>query len=148
MTPTTEAAEKPIRRVLLVDDDATDNYLHKRIIEKSGLVQEIVVFEQPELALQYLSTAAQSIDIICLDINMPRMNGYEFLKAFHALEISKSCPPVIVILSTSITAESIESEKNYSSVVATELKPLRLETLRQLVRTCFGCRGEDKDQWN
>lgn len=137
MSLTIESTDKPIHRVVLVDDDSIDNFLHKRVLERSGLVEEVIVFEQPEIALDYLRSIEQPIDVICLDINMPRMNGFDFLAAYQELEIAKKRLPLIVILSTSITPQSITSEQMIDSVVATEAKPLRCETIEQLVVDYF-----------
>ena len=132
-----EPTNKPIQRVVLVDDDSTDNFLHRRVLKRSGLVEEVIVFEEPEMALDYLQSIDHPIDVICLDINMPRMNGFEFLEAYQELEIAKQRLPLIIILSTSITPESIASEKRIQSVVAAEAKPLRQEAIEQLVVKYF-----------
>ncbi|WP_145350413.1 response regulator [Roseimaritima multifibrata] len=137
MSSTIVSTDKPIHRVVLVDDDSTDNFLHKRVLEKSGLVEEVIAFEQPEMALDYLASIEHPIDVICLDINMPKMNGFEFLEAYQKLEIAKKQLPLVVILSTSVTAESIACKQGISSVVAAETKPLRRETVEQLVIEYF-----------
>lgn len=137
VTMISEKASKPIRRVVLVDDDSTDNFLHKRVLTRSGLVEDVVAFEQPEAALEYLATLDHPVDLICLDINMPRMNGFEFLEAYQTLEIASSLPPIVVILSTSISTEALTSEKQANSVIASETKPLRQETIEKLVSQYF-----------
>ncbi|MEO0378003.1 MAG: response regulator [Cyanobacteria bacterium P01_A01_bin.17] len=85
MTPAPPRLEK----VLLIDDNEADNFIHRLIIEESGLVRTIEEFTDAQKALEYLrSSQANAIDLIFLDINMPRMNGFQFLEAYRDLAAS------------------------------------------------------------
>ncbi len=129
--------KKPIQRVMLVDDDSTDNFLHARVLEKSGLVEQVIVFEHAEDALAYLRSNDRPVDVIFLDINMPRMNGFTFLEKFRELENAGRANALVVMLSTSISPADIRRTKQFSAIVRTEQKPLSQNTLESLVGDCF-----------
>ncbi len=129
---------KPIQRVVLIDDDSTDNFLHARVLKRSGLVEHVVTFEHAEDALEFLSNTEHGVDVVCLDVNMPRMNGFEFLEAFGEIEVAgKKRRALVVILSTSISPEVERQALKYSAIVRTENKPLSLTTLESLVAEYF-----------
>lgn len=73
--------------VLLVDDEEADNYFHRRVLKRSGWVEHINVVNDGAQALDYIFGQGEYRDrtdtprpnIIFPDINMPQMNGYEFL---------------------------------------------------------------------
>lgn len=121
-----------IRRVMLVDDDSTDNFLHRRVLEKSGIVESIVSFEHAEDSLEYLKHEGDIVDLICLDFNMPRMNGAEFLAEYEKLDFKEGYRPAVMILSTSIGPEVETRAAMHPSVVRTQPKPLSIETVVSL----------------
>ena len=71
-----------LKSVLLIDDDNAANFIHRIVIEETELVEDVGAFESPRAALKYLEDL-QSVspfpEIIFLDINMPLMDGWEFL---------------------------------------------------------------------
>lgn len=91
--------------VLLVDDDPDDIFLHKLVIEESQLTSRIVVAENGEAAWKYISRPEQinfeKPSVIFLDINMPRMNGFEFLALYKTLANEQRAGIKLVVLSTS-----------------------------------------------
>jgi len=97
---------KKINCVLLVDDSASTNVYHKKIIEKTGAVDTIDKVSNGLEALDYLSNSGKYKDvkrpnIIFLDINMPKMDGFEFLKNYIKLPQSRRADIVVVFLTTS-----------------------------------------------
>ena len=70
-----------IGEVLLVDDSAADNYLHKLLLEESGLVERVSVALDGEQALARLQAAERPPDLVFLDINMPRLDGMGVARA-------------------------------------------------------------------
>jgi CheY-like chemotaxis protein len=77
--------------VLLVDDDTTANFLNKLLIQRAGITEHLLVAEDGAQALRTLATTcvspgrAQCPDLILLDLNMPVLNGIEFLQAYQHL---------------------------------------------------------------
>ncbi|KIN71783.1 response regulator [Sulfitobacter guttiformis] len=128
---------KPVNRILLVDDDAVTNMMHRRVIERSGRVKVIDVATDGQEALDLLCgdlAARRPLpELIFLDINMPGMGGFEFLEHYANLAIDPDSQLIIVMLSTSLLAADharAEADPNVHSFCD---KPLRVEKLLELV---------------
>lgn len=89
------------KTILLIDDNQTDNIIHRRVLTKANVAEKIIDFLYAEDALNYLRTPEGSdAELIFLDINMPQMNGFEFLDEFIKLKDNPDDLPVVVMLST------------------------------------------------
>lgn len=122
-----------MKRIVLIDDDATTNYLNKMIIERSELVDEVLSFDSAEEALNYFSEGnlTQDESLVLLDINMPIMNGWQFLDHYEAMNFSQSNK--IVMLTSSINPADKELADEKYDVVAYKPKPLSVNMLKDLV---------------
>lgn len=97
MTP----AERPC--VLLVDDSEADNFFHRLVLEESGLVDRVAVARDGRAALALLggeSGPPLRPDLILVDLNMPRMSGWQFLDALGELDGGRDAVPRVVVLTT------------------------------------------------
>jgi CheY-like chemotaxis protein len=77
---------KKINCIMLIDDNEDDNFFHERVIRKSSYADIILVKQSALDALNYLKKdllESEYPDLIFLDINMPAMNGWEFLEEFN-----------------------------------------------------------------
>ncbi|MEM7706634.1 MAG: response regulator [Pseudomonadota bacterium] len=96
-------ASSVIGSMVMIDDDETDQYLYRRIIERSGLVATLNFFSLAEDALAHLRRNDRPrVDLITLDINMPRMDGFEFLDQAQAEFGPRFERSVVVLLTTSL----------------------------------------------
>ncbi len=128
---------EPLKRILLVDDDAVTNMMHSRVIERSGRARQIEVATDGQEALEILERDLQAgvalPELIFLDINMPRMGGFEFLEHYAALDIARNGQLIIVMLSTSLLPTDharADADPNVHSFCE---KPMRLERLLELI---------------
>ncbi|RDC58851.1 response regulator [Adhaeribacter pallidiroseus] len=90
---------------LLVDDDTTANFLNKRLFQKLDVAEKLLVALNGLEALQLLQAncpGPECPQLILLDINMPVMDGFEFLKAYEQLELAQRQSVVIIMLTTSL----------------------------------------------
>ncbi|MEL7340167.1 MAG: response regulator [Bacteroidota bacterium] len=137
--------KQALNLILLVDDDEDDNIYHQYIIKKSGFTKRVQAVYHGREALDYLQKrgkyssegAAEKPDLIFLDINMPVMNGWEFLEAYNQLDPSLQATSIIVMLTTSINPDDRDKAKQYSGVAQFLNKPLQQEDLERLIKERF-----------
>lgn len=126
----------PIDLVLLVDDNDTDNFINKRIIELTKSAKRIVIKNSGKSALEYLESQkdndAELPNLILLDINMPIVDGFVFLYEFEKFPdtIKKKCR--IAILSSSDNKRDIDRIVNNEYVIKFITKPLTDDALSQV----------------
>lgn len=117
--------------ILLVDDDPDDIFLHQIVIQESGLSTKVQVAENGEVAWRYFSTYEnndfQKPNVIFLDINMPRIDGFEFLALFKTLKKEFRKDIKVVILSTSSNPYDIDKAFSILPDVTYKTKPLTKE---------------------
>ncbi len=103
-------------KVLLVDDDSINNFLSEEIISGANITEEVVLLTDGQQALNYLNSLKDEKEprqklLILLDLNMPVMDGFEFLEEFNPDEIEADFQ--IVILTSSDNQRDIEKIKAY-----------------------------------
>lgn len=110
--------------VLLVDDDASSNFLHTLIIRDCGFSKTVNTCSNGREALDFLKKHWPQTDLIFLDLNMPVMNGFEFLDQLpHDINV--------VVLTASQDPEDLKRIESYP-VLACMPKPVTAEMLRDL----------------
>ena len=118
---------------MLIDDSDIDNMVNKHILSKSNVAENIIVFTTANDALTYLEKNKDSVDeyvipqIILLDINMPRMNGFGFLVEFEKMSEKLVDKIKVIMLTSSVDPNDIRRSKEYKSVKSFISKPLSLE---------------------
>jgi len=131
--------------ILLVDDDQFTNYINVKVIQKAKVNTHIQMTTSAEEALDFLREEGRFTDaagipkpgIIFLDLNMPGMNGWEFLDEFRTLLEERKARIVLVILTSSNNPMEMEKASLNKDVVAFWTKPLRPEKVVALVDAHF-----------
>jgi CheY-like chemotaxis protein len=121
-------------KVLLVDDDIITNFLHKNMIEEN-LTEDIEIASDGKEALDVIHKcldAHSCPELILLDINMPVMNGFEFLEAFQKMEEKPQSN--VFLLTSSLSMHDLDKAKEYN-VKGYLSKPLTEDKLKRLVDT-------------
>ena len=135
----------PLRKILLVDDDKVTNLLHKRQIAKFKLAASVDVATDGRAALDYLTeremAGENQPELVLLDINMPRMDGFEFLAEYAALPEGLHQNQTIVMVSTSTLRRDRARAEADVLVKAYEIKPLTSDDFCRIVRTCQSTSG-------
>lgn len=120
-----QPAQPPIQLAYLIDDEAFDQKMYQRIIARTHLVGETRSFLAADHALDHLKTHPdEAVDAIFLDINMPRMTGFEFLEEATA-ELGPAFAKVcIVMLTTSLDPSDRARAERFDVVKDFLNKPL------------------------
>jgi CheY-like chemotaxis protein len=132
-----------INCTLLIDDDNIANYLSKSLIKKLNICTYIEVVTNGNQALSYIVDNCMGEgknicpQLILLDINMPGMDGFEFLNAYQELSFENKEKVIIVMLTTSTSQRDIDKLEKYTNVVNFISKPLTEEKLKQIINSHF-----------
>lgn len=134
-----------INCILLIDDDAVTNMIHKKAIEKAHCAKQIQVVSSAEEALLYLTRDGKYEDVelypapnlIFLDINMPGLSGWDFLEEFKNLSEDIRQTLIIVMLSTSMNPDDAEKARTIKEVSGFKNKPLTIDMLDGIISDYF-----------
>ena len=130
--------KRKLNCILLVDDDNDDNVFHQIILREMDIVNRIDIATSGLDALAYLKKENQiPPEIIFLDINMPRMNGWEFLAQYKYLDAEQIARAVIVILSTSANPDDLKRANQIEEVTGFKTKPLSKEMMTEILDQHF-----------
>jgi len=111
-----------MKRILLIEDNEGDQFLGKFAIETVHPDIELYIASDGKEAIEILESMPADPDLILLDINMPRMNGHEFLKVFT--KDNTRTIPVVVMLTSSDQKQDKEQAFEYKCVKDYLLKPI------------------------
>ena len=137
--------KKKLSCVLLIDDDEPTNYYNSLIIEETGCTDHVEVAQSGQKALEYLTngehdpgngTGFPCPDLIFLDINMPAMNGWDFLAKYRAIKKLKD-KTILVMLTTSLFSEDVLKAKEIPEISGFESKPLTHEVIDKIIKKFF-----------
>jgi CheY-like chemotaxis protein len=123
--------------ILLIDDNEIDNFIASGIVGKLGIAKNIISKNSAEDALAYLKECLENKasfpEIIFLDIRMPSMDGFDFLREFAKFPPTVHFACNIFILSSSLDSRDIERAKKNPFVLSFITKPLTFNNLEKAV---------------
>jgi CheY-like chemotaxis protein len=134
-----------IRKVLCVDDDTISLTISQLLLKRTGFASEVDTVIDGSEALEYFENlfskdsdpVGNAPQLILLDINMPVMNGWEFLQEYNPRFAAKLVNTHIIILSSTIDPEDFALAKQYPVVMQFISKPLSIENLEELKSAPF-----------
>jgi CheY-like chemotaxis protein len=128
-----------LKEVLLVDDSEPDLLYTRIIVEAAAIADQVLTFDTAAEALDFLQRPeGHDADVILLDINMPEMNGFEFLEAYEKLHASQQAHAVVVMLTSSPDPQDRARALGYACVKGYVVKPIDQEAARGLAELVQG----------
>ncbi len=123
----------------MVDDEEAVNFLNKTILRKQGVSDKILDFQRAEDAINYLKKMEDPDEkiLVLLDINMPIMNGWDFLRSYESMRLNEKINPVIIMLTSSIDPYDYEKAKSFEFVNDYRTKPLNDSTTEGIIQKFF-----------
>ena len=124
--------------ILLIDDDNATNYLHKYYLEEWNICERVLTAEDGRIALDLINNTPDlfsgSNDLILLDINMPVMNGFEFLQEYEKMPSNKKANCLFIMLTTELSEGYQQRANQILDINGFVKKPLTQEDLIEQVR--------------
>jgi CheY-like chemotaxis protein len=130
---------KKYRTIMLIDDNEIDNLINQKMIEAASIADTIYTHTGAKSALEFLRNVehlpnADSVlpEIIFLDIDMPLMDGFQFLDEFEKLSNAIKRKSSIIMLTSSINPQDFNRSKKYLQVKLFLNKPLSQESIAKI----------------
>lgn len=122
-----------IKKALILEDDPIASVLIRLIIESYDLVEEMIVLPNGRDGMAYIKSESSTDsypDLILLDINMPIMNGFEFLSALESELNGREIP--VFILTSSVNTEDRQRAEAFKCVKGFIVKPMKKYNLKTI----------------
>ena len=126
--------------ILLIDDDSISNYITEELIREKGLCQTVITVTDGKQGLNYLQDILQANPaglrhvLVLLDLNMPVMDGFEFMEELEALQLHQQL--TIAVLTSSDNHKDISQANNYHFAAYLQ-KPLSINEISTVVAQRF-----------
>ncbi len=126
---------------MLVDDNHNDNFFHEREIKKNNSATIVITKNTGLEALEYLKSKKDNKnlkpDLIFLDINMPGMNGWEFLQEYNQLNKELHSQVIIIMLTTYDYTDDEARSKAWSFISDFTIKPITNKIMEDVISKYF-----------
>jgi len=122
----------PNKLTCIIDDDTVYVNLVKKLIQLKKLCENILVFKNGKEAIEFFKDSESLPDLILLDLNMPIMNGWEFLEEFKPINKELGKVSSLYVVSSSIDPVDSEKAKSIECVRDYISKPISMQSFEQI----------------
>ena len=126
-----------INKILLIDDSEPINFIHRYILDELGCVDEIITKENGEEAIDYLislvNLKTQLPKFIFIDINMPRMNAWEFITEYRKIDSQLRLQSFVFLLTSSIDPTDLEKARGIVEINEVRDKPFNEMFIQEII---------------
>lgn len=131
--------KRKLESVVIIDDEYVDNFISEAILKRMDITDRIMKYESPVEALSYFESVAEDCgngpDLVLLDINMPVMNGWEFLDKLRSIKLINET--IIVMLSSSSNSIDLKKAEEAPEVSLFITKPLTKLGMEEILTVNF-----------
>lgn len=123
-------ASPQLDKIIIIDDAQLDRFVAQKLVERQAIAKEVIAFSAAADALEHLKENTKP-DLIFLDINMPEMNGFQFLEAYSSLPDFNNV--TVMMLTSSVSPDDQAQSEKYACVKGFIQKPLSQAKLEEAV---------------
>ncbi|WP_337041122.1 response regulator [Emticicia sp. 17c] len=128
---------RKINNAWIIDDDKILSYVLQRMMGSVDFCDNVEIFQNGKEAINHLSAIQQNPeslpDVILLDLNMPIMDGWQFLDEFEKIKLDKKV--TLYIVSSSIDIQDHNKAKDYKTVSDFLIKPIGKKQIEQMIHS-------------
>lgn len=147
--------KKKLKCILLIDDDEPTNFLNKLILKEMNCAEKIEVAQSGREAINFLTTSRSDKelknllmpDIVFLDINMPAMDGWEFIDIFDVFNSQRKKKAVTIMLTTSLNPDDEIRSQTFDQINGYRRKPLSRQMMEEILDEYFPCLSANSSEF-
>lgn len=125
--------DQVVDHILVVDDEDDCNFVTKLVLKKAGYTGRVTCFTEAEEALTFMRTKEDLPHLMFVDINMPRVNGFEFLETCEEEDLLPNGLTSVVMFSSSNRPADLERALSFRSVKSYIEKALSIDSFTQVL---------------